>query len=274
MSRTRQAAVNPIAIFAIAVIVVALVIAGLGTSLLKGAKQRSEEREAERKSMVEFLGQAKKLNEGGKLGNMPDFPETSIGRMQRIVFVWARTGQTRTEELMKRLTELGWDWVGSPESLRTKASLEKCLSISPKVKAAVLAHRKWFDEGYSKVLADVESQADGSRDARSFVAGLKESSQREKGGYQLGLKTWDVLVKNIEALEEMFRFLLARSGKYKVAEDGTIEFDASVSDRDAEAYNAITDRVNGQLQEMNRLEAERLRISQENFERATKELSK
>lgn len=274
MSRRRYAAVSPIAIFVAAVIVGAIVLAVLGTAIFQTASKRVKDRADERQSMQDFLGEAKKLADGGSMGKMPDFPDTPLGRMQRVVFLWAKEGQDRSAQMMKTLEGLDWQWVGSPDSLKTKANLEKCLATTPKAKKEVEKLLAWIDVGYAKALADMEAQADGSKDAGSFLSGLKLANQSQVSGFQLGKKTWQLLIKNIESLEEMFRFLLARTGKYSVTEDGLIDFKSGVTDKEQAEYEAIVDRVNGYLEEIAQLEEKRRKVAMEHFDRATKELSR
>lgn len=274
MRNSRKGAVNPVTVFVIAVVLAVIGVAAIGMYFFQAAAKRAADRKAETASARDLLGQVKDVAEGGKLGQTPDFPDTPLGRIQRTSYEWLRGQQTSTEAFMKELEEMNWDWVGGPESLRTKPNLEKSLAISAKAKELVRKHIAQLDAGVAQMIKTVEAQSDGTPAAQQFVAGFKSSASDPNGGFQTGRQTWVVLIKNIESLEDMMRFLLARSGRYLVNTQGGIEFDTSVSDREIDTYNEIVDRVDGYLQEINDLEKKRLELARKQLDQAGQTLGK
>lgn len=249
---------------AIAVVIVVACLGGgsvMIASFANSFKKTVEDRKQERNANDAIEQNVQKLLKEGTMGKRPDFANTAIGTMQRISYTFLETQLARQKTFMDELARIKFDWVMTPDSLRSEKNVEE--SLKRLEKARELAD--WFYDGLDrdldKVLADMRSQAGDDSRAKDFITGFEESTKGPNGSIMLNKKVRDALRRNHDALEGCLKTLKANSGKYTVSGDGSITFAAGTSDSVITAYNSYVEKTTSTLSEINELEERRNKMA-------------
>ena len=244
-------------------VVVLVVAGGVGLFTLDGfLRGKLEQRRQERATEKQLVDTAIRMSEGKSLGDRPDFPDTPIGQVGAISYDMMAEMQSKQRKLTEDLERIKWDWVMSPDSIDSKADLQKSLVILGKAKALTITYEEETDRLVEETIAKVKLVGD-DRSARQFAEGFS-SAYREKGqGLYYFRESMRELRKNHQAMGEALLLLLKYSGKFTVDRDGAIEFSPSVPDAAVEAYNSAVDRTNTALEKINALEIEGAKAAKE-----------
>lgn len=251
---------NRIVILAIVGIVVLAIAGAFGSKVFFGAMaKRVGDRHADQKSTGEVLDAAEKLLEGDKMATQANFPDTPVGRMNRLVFELMLGEQTRQEEINRDLERIGWEWVMSAESLSTKTNLEESLRRLAQAKKITDDYYFKLESAYLEMLKKMDVEAQKDPDAEKFLAGFKDRQSEPGNGLYFANKISAELEKNHTAIGDCLRFLLARTGKFDVDADGAVSF-RPPHEKETDSYNLLVDKLNASMEEMTRIEEERLRL--------------
>ena len=130
------------------------------------------------------------------------------------------------------------------------------------------AYGKDLQSSWVKLNKEMEREAKTSREAQKVYETFQENSRKKGGGLYYANQIAEKLKDNHDALGEALKFLLARSGKYTVDNEGQILFDESVSDRDLDQYNRIIERVDQAMRDVEELDRQRLASAQQRISQA------
>lgn len=187
-------------------------------------------------------------------GKRPDFPDTAVGKLQELAYEFLEKQVARQKAFDEKFAEIGFDWVMTAESLRTKENLDECRRRIGEAKKL----GNWFyttqNEDFVAMRKAMGEAAQGDSKAEAALAKFDADLAGASGARSLNEKVRTQLEKNHEALLACVDFLAARHGKYDVKPDGSIQFKKEVSKADAEEYNRRVARTVSTLAEINRLE--------------------
>jgi hypothetical protein len=256
MKRRSRGAISPLAV-TLAVILAVAVVGVAGSVFLRSfVKQAYSNRQADKQSMKTLLDESEKLAEDGKLSDEARFPNTPSGRAAEIAYRLMLDEQRRGKRFEEELRKIGWQEVMTPVLLRDKAGLEASLARVAKAEALVDDMEVAIKASFARFYRDASVLESKNSQAKKVLAGIKTGLEAPNGSRQRATQSLKLVRDNLGSVREACRFLLGKSGKYEVSEDGTIVFDG-VPDLEVETYNAIVDRMNASLDALYKLEDER-----------------
>lgn len=262
--------------------VVVLVVSGIVLLAVLGAfgskfvfdkfRESVQNRRAEKDSAGKLLDAAEGMVKGQALGERPTFPDTPTGRMNSYVYDLMVGEQARQKEIEDGLKRINWDWVFTPESLRTKQNLELCLQRIDEAKKLVARYDRDLDQAWSSLMAKMEAESSNSSEAKGFLAGFRESASRPGNGLYYARQINKLLKENHAALEDAVRFLYAHEGQYTIDDAGTVTFEMSVPQADVDRYNDILGAINASMHAIEDMEDERARMAQQKLNQAREQM--
>lgn len=253
-SRLSSGKLNPVILAVVAGIGILGAIVTVSVLFLGYSKKVAEDRRSAREGMRQVLQEAAKISQGSSPRRNLKFPGTPMGHMNRLLY-GALLEEARLQVWFEgQLQRIKWDWVMTPESLRTEESLDDCLRRCSEAKKVIDRLERDGLGLLAKLVRDMEPYAKANRDARNYYDGFKRGLMQPDGGYALAKRSYALIRENHAALEGTIRFLRAHIGKFDVADDGTTLFNADVPDKDVDAYNALVEKMNSSLEQLNRIE--------------------
>lgn len=270
----RSGALHPLWVAIPALILAVLAALVLGVVSVHKAKERGRFDKVDKESTLGMADEFEKAIEGQELSGKTSFPDTPIGNMNRILYDNANGLQKRERAFEKELDAIGWDWVMSPDSMRTKKSLQEALRRVNKTRETFATYRRDYLRNFEQLLERLKPYSLQSRDARDYYAGLRNAAKLPGSGTHFMNRTAVLAAKNHDAIENALRFLLRRVGRYSVADDGTIYFSATVPQREVDAFNKLNDTINSTAAQISNLDRERVERARFGLQRMREELAK
>lgn len=256
---TRLARTNPALLAAILVAVLGafIGIAFIATSFFTGIKRQMETKQAEREATGDMIDSIKKYVTSQELGRRPKFPDTPVGNVQAIAYDLVLLQVARGREFEDRLKKSGYDYVMTPDSLRSREGLEKSLRLIDEARAIT----DWLFTGMKRDIADtvekMKAASKGSKDAETFIAAFEASINDPNGTAAINDQIREELRKNHDALTNCVSFLLREFGQFSVDSSGTVVFQNGFPTNKMEEYNAYVQATSDTMNEIDRLERQK-----------------
>ncbi len=221
-----------------------ILVAALTPVMLNARAKRKAEMQMASQAMRDMGSQLKKLSDvgfKGDLGDAPQFPDSALGKVQRRNYefvAYALKQRTKLEEAMKTSN---WEWVLSPPSIKGIANLEKAIAITKEIASVADLVQVEAKEEMQRLFDDCNKIVEQSNDsaARDFVKGMESKLNEPGSGFAQIEKTRQLQKDNYKSILAYLKFLLKFNGRYTVDSTGGITFDASVKQREVDAFNLI-----------------------------------
>jgi len=161
---------------------------------------------------------------------------------------------------------INWQSVMTPDSLKTEASVRQCLAKLDAARNLVSGLEKGHQADMQQTQREMQALSESSRDAKRFYEGFRAGLSRPGGQKHYVQAMFRLIQQNHDAIEQACRFLLGQSNKYEVAQDGQVIFSEAVSNAEVDRYNAIIERINGTMSQIQGLEQQQMqRVRSELF---------
>lgn len=262
MGLMRSGRTNPALLAAILVAVLGafIGIAFLATSVFTGIKKQMETKKMEREATDDMIDSIRKYVTSQELGKKPNFPKSPLGNVQSIAYDLVLLQVARGREFEDRLKKSGYDYVMTPDSLRSREGLEKSLRLIDEARAITDWLYAGMKRDIDKTIEKMKDAGKGDKDAETFIGAFETSLSDPEGTMALNDKVRIELAKNHDALTSCVTFLLREYGHYSVDSSGTIVFEAGFPASKMDEYNAYVQQTTDTMSEIDRLEARKLAL--------------
>jgi len=251
----RRAGSVKVILLVIAGAVVVVTLLGLGAKAVfqEMVKELSQD-QADKRSMGKVVDAAEKMAKGEKVDPIKGFPDTPVGHMNKLLYQTVQDSHELEGKIDKELKDIGWDWVMSNDSLKSKANLEECLNRIGRAEKLVTRYSDRFEHIWNDALVAMQVEADKSNSAAAYLAGVKEGLDQPDGGRSFIREFIRLLRANHQGLKEAIQFLLAHPKDYQMGPEGPVFLD-TVPQSEVDKYNALTDRANEAMKKIDEMNA-------------------
>ncbi len=258
MSFYKRGAAKSPAVFllvgAVAFIVLGVIaIVGVKTLLM----DRVENKRKEEASLNQMKDNVLRASEGGQLGQRPDFPDTTVGRLSAIAYDYLDEVMKNETWFAAEIEKIDWEWVMTADSLKNGTTVQKSLEITAKAKELAKKYGQNMDDASGAVLAKMKAEAGTDSKGQGFVRGFESSLTDPNKGLSIAKQIVATLLENMEAIEQALTVLKPHSGKYTVAPDGGITFTGNISQKEIDRYNDAIGKIQTTYEELSSLETKR-----------------
>lgn len=253
---------NPALLAAILVAVLGafIGIAFIATSFFTGIKRQMDTKRMEREATDDMIDSIRKYVTSQELGKKPNFPDSPLGKVQSIAYDLVLLQVARGREFEDRLNKSGYDYVMTPESLRTREGLEKSLRLIDEARAITDWLYAGMKRDIDKTVEKMRGAAKGDQNAETFLKAFEESLNDPEGTMALNDKIRIELAKNHDALTACVSFLLREFGQYTVDSNGSVVFDVGFPSSKMDEYNSYVQQTTATMAEIDRLEAHKVAL--------------
>lgn len=235
-------------------------IAFIATSFFTGIKKQMEVKQKEREASDDMIDSIKKYVTSQELGQRPKFPDSPLGRVQSIAYDLVLLQVARGREFEDRLKKSGYDFVMTPESLQSKAGLEKSLRLIDEARAITDWLYAGMKRDIAKTIEKMKAAGQGSKDAETFISAFEAAINNPDGTVAMNDQIREELRKNHDALTNCVNFLLREYGQFSVDTTGSVVFQAGFPDYKMEEYNTYVKATTDTMAEIDRLEQRKLAL--------------